>query len=72
MPALTDSPDYRQGFRERVRGAPTAIVVTSSQCSYVPFTALPASYQGHRVALVLLDKGDTDYQSEKAHAANVG
>lgn len=72
MPALTDSPDYRKGFRERVRGAPTATVVTSSQCSYVPFTALPAGYQGHRVALVMLDKGDTDYQNEKARAGDVG
>ena len=72
MPALTESPHYREGFRERVRGAPTATVVTSSQCSYVPFTALPAAYAGRRVALVLLDAGDTGYANEKARAGDVG
>lgn len=72
MPVLTDSPDYRQGFRERVRGAPVVTVATTSQCTFVPFTALPASYAGRRVALVLLDGGDVDYQNEKARIASAG
>lgn len=72
MPALTDSPDYREGFRERVCGAPVVTVQESSQCAFVPFTALPRALQGHRVALVVLDDGDIDYQNEKARAANVG
>ena len=72
MPALTDSPDYRKGFRERVCGAPVVTVGTSSQCSYVAFTALPAAYAGRRVALVLLDAGDTGYANEKARAGDVG
>ena len=72
MPALTNSPDYREGFRARVCGAPVVSVVTSSQCSYLPFTALPRALQGHRVALVLLDEADIDYQNGKARAGDVG
>ena len=72
MPALTDSPDYLKGFRARVCGAPVVSVVTSSQCSYLPFTALPGALQGRRVALVVLDGGDTDYQNGKARAGDVG
>ena len=54
--------DYRQGFRERVCGALVVTVQGSSQCAYVPFTALPRALQGHKVALVVLDDGDFDYQ----------
>lgn len=64
--------DYRQGYRGRVRSAPIVTVRESSQCTFLPFTALPASYTGHRVALVMLDGGDTDYQNEKTRAANAG
>ncbi|NMW23379.1 hypothetical protein HFP05_02880 [Rhodanobacter denitrificans] len=63
---------YREGFRERVQGAPVATVQTASQCTFLPFTTLPATYAGRRVALVLLDAGDTDYTNEKAHVCGVG
>lgn len=64
--------DYDRGYRARVQGAPVVTVVMGSQCSYVPFTALPASYAGHRVALVLLEGADTDYANEKARIASAG
>ncbi|THD03725.1 hypothetical protein [Rhodanobacter lindaniclasticus] len=63
---------YREGFRERVQGAPVVTVQTASQCTFLPFTALPAAYAGRRVALVLLDAGDTDYANEKARIASAG
>lgn len=66
------SEGYREGFRERVQGALVATVQTASQCTFLPFTALPASYAGRRVALVLLDAGDTDYTNEKARIASAG
>lgn len=72
MPVLTNSPDYREGFRERVCGAPVVTVRTGSQCAFLPFTALPRALQGHRVALVLLDEADIDYQNEKARVCRTG
>ena len=70
---MTDqTEDYREGFRERVCGAPIVTVQGSGQCAYVPFTALPRALQGHRLALVLLDAGDIDYQNEKARIASAG
>lgn len=63
---------YRAGFRERVQGAPVATVQTTSQCTFVPFTTLPAAFVGRRVALVVLDAGDTDYANEKARIASAG
>lgn len=70
---MSDQPEgYREGFRERVQGAPVATVQTASQCTFLPFTPLPASYAGRRVALVLLDAGDTDYTNEKARIASAG
>ena len=56
---MTDERTFNDGYRERVQGAPVVTVVTASQCSYVPFKALPASYAGRQVALVLLDEADT-------------
>ncbi|UGB39122.1 hypothetical protein [Frateuria soli] len=47
-------------------------MTTTSQCSFVPFTPLPAAYEGRRVALVLLDAGDTDFANEKARSAKAG
>lgn len=67
-----DERTFRDGFRERLQGAPVVTVTTTSQCSFVPFTSLPASYAGRRVALVLLDAGDTDYANEKARIASAG
>ena len=70
---MTDqTEDYREGFRARVCGALVVSVVASSQCSYLPFTALPRALQGQRVALVVLDAGDIDYQNEKTRAGDVG
>ncbi|HET8555480.1 MAG TPA: hypothetical protein VFL78_11700 [Rhodanobacteraceae bacterium] len=60
MRALTE---YEKGYRERVCGAPVVTVATTSQCTFAPFTALPERYRGRRVALVLLDAEDTDYQN---------
>lgn len=63
---------FNDGFRERVQGAPVVTVTTTSQCTFLPFTPLPASYAGRRLALVLLDAGDTDYANEKARIASAG
>lgn len=60
-----NSDDYNDGFRERVCGAPVVTVQTASQCSFLPFTPLPDRYAGRRVAMVLLDANDTDYQNAR-------
>ena len=69
---MIDERTFNDGFRERVQGAPVVTVDTASQCTFLPFTPLPVSYAGRRVALVLLDAADTDYQNEKARIASAG
>lgn len=49
---------FNEGSRERVQGAPVVTVTTTSQCTFLPFTALPVSYAGRRLALVLIDHQD--------------
>lgn len=62
--------DFDRGYRERVDGAPVITVKTATQCTYLPFTPLPDSYKGRRIAVVLLDAADTDYRNEKARGGN--